>query len=99
MQLRVGLGNRRKVGIISFSHFASSSAFSTTKAKPNMPPSLLLFLLTSPQKHYSAKIFPSNPSILSYCFHFLLVVFLSQVSFHAVPTASYKDQETITTKT
>lgn len=58
MQLKAGLRNRRKALIISLSPFASASVFSTTKAKPNMPPFLLLLLPATLQKHYFAETFP-----------------------------------------
>lgn len=58
MQLRAGLRNRRKALIISLSHFASFCVFLTAKAKPSMPPFLLLLLLATLCKYCFAKIFP-----------------------------------------
>lgn len=58
MQLRAGLRNRGKALIVSLSPFASLCVFSITKAKPNMPPFLLLLLPTTLQKYCFAKVFP-----------------------------------------
>lgn len=94
MQIWVALGNRKKVIIVSSFPFASSLALSTHTAKTNTLPSLLLFLLTTPPKKKKFwKIPSSNSSILCITAFLLWFVFLSHVSFQAVPNASQKDQE------
>lgn len=85
--------NSRKTLTISLSPFASFCIFPASKEKANVPPFLLLLQPATPQNVVLQKYFLKINYFTSYCFPFLSVVFTSQVSFHAVPTASCKDQE------
>lgn len=92
MQSRVGLRNKRKALII-YLPLPPSVHFQPLKQNQVCLLSYYCCYQQLLKNTISQKSFLKFKYSVSYCFHFLSVLFISQVSFHTVPAASCKYEE------